>query len=135
MRSNYSACTSSLFKFKISHFVSNESLSGAALTVMHSYICYRNYKSSSISIYLHDSIFQIEFTNDPTTLFLHSNFGNGCSLLKPDEAQPVDPIEMHINHFFDRVVATVNNRRMTVRAEATERSLRMSAREPHRPQK
>ena len=53
----------------------------------------------------------------------------------PDEPQPVDPIEVHINHFFDRVVACVNHRRMTVLAEANERRLEMAAREPHRAQK
>ena len=53
----------------------------------------------------------------------------------PDAPQPVDPIEVHINHFFDRVVACVNHRRMTVLAEANERRLEMAAREPHRAQK
>ena len=53
----------------------------------------------------------------------------------PDEPQPVDPIEVHINHFFDRVVACVNHRRMTVLTEANERHLEMAAREPHRAQK
>ena len=53
----------------------------------------------------------------------------------PDEPQLVDPIEVHINHFFDRVVACVNHRRMTVLAEANERRLEMAAREPHRSQK
>ena len=53
----------------------------------------------------------------------------------PDEPQPMDPIEVHINHFFDRVVACVNHRRMTVLAEANERRLEMAAREPHRAQK
>ena len=53
----------------------------------------------------------------------------------PDEPQLVDPIEVHINHLFDRVVACVNHRRMTVLAEANERRLEMAAREPHRAQK
>ena len=53
----------------------------------------------------------------------------------PDAPQPVDPIEVHINHFFDRVVACVNHRRMTVLAEANERHLEMAAREPYRAQK
>ena len=53
----------------------------------------------------------------------------------PDSPQPVDPIEVHINHFFDRVVACVNHRRMTVLAEANERRLEMAAREPHRARK
>ena len=53
----------------------------------------------------------------------------------PDEPQLVDPIEVHINHFFDRVVACVNYRRMTVLAEANERRIEMAARESHRAQK
>ena len=53
----------------------------------------------------------------------------------PDAPQPVDPIEVHINHFFDRVVACVNHQRMAVLAEANERRLEIAAREPHRVQK
>ena len=53
----------------------------------------------------------------------------------PNEPQPVDPIEVHINHFFDRVVACVNQRRMTILAVANERRLEMAARKPHRAQK
>ena len=53
----------------------------------------------------------------------------------PDAPQSVDPIEVHINHFFDRVVACVNHRRMNVLAEANERRLEIAAREPHRAQK
>ena len=52
-----------------------------------------------------------------------------------DEPQLVDPIEVHINHFFDRVVTCVNYRRMTILTEANERRLEMAAREPHRAQK
>ena len=53
----------------------------------------------------------------------------------PDAPQPVDPIEVHINHFFDRVVACVNHRRMTLLTEANERRLEMAARVTQREQK
>ena len=52
-----------------------------------------------------------------------------------EEPQPVDPIEVHINHFFDGVVACVNHRRMTVLAEANERRQEMTTREAHSAQK
>ena len=53
----------------------------------------------------------------------------------PDAPQPVDPIEVHINHFFDRVVACVDHRRMTLLTEANEGRLEMAARVTQREQK
>ena len=50
------------------------------------------------------------------------------------QPQPVDSIELHINHFFDRVVACVNRRRMTLLTEANERSLEMAAQKTYRAQ-
>ena len=42
--------------------------------------------------------------------------------------QLVDPVEVHINHFFDRVVACANHRRMTLLNAAHEKRQEMAAR-------
>ena len=42
--------------------------------------------------------------------------------------QPVDPVEVHINHFFDRVVACAQHRRATLLNAAHEKRQQMAAR-------
>ena len=44
--------------------------------------------------------------------------------------QPVDPVEVHINHFFDRVVACAQHRRATLLNAAHEKRQEMAARVP-----
>ena len=46
--------------------------------------------------------------------------------------QPVDPVEVHINHFFDRVVACAQHRRATLLNAAHEKRQEMAVRVPER---